>query len=66
VRGRVGGWTFVRASSYQKDDELRRFGVARVAADDVNVIRTFIKSFTGFKRYGLGASQLYHDRTLDT
>src|SRR5438477_12990198 len=32
---------------HQEHDELRRFAVARVAADDVNVIRAFIESFAG-------------------
>src|SRR5437016_11718332 len=50
---------------HQEHDELRRFAVARVAADDVNVIRAFIESFAGFERDGLGASQLHHDRTLE-
>src|SRR2546430_3457432 len=50
---------------HQEHDELRRFAVARVAADDVNVIRAFIESFAGFERNGLGASQLHHDRTLE-
>src|SRR2546421_3381370 len=50
---------------HQEHDELRRFAVARVAPDDVNVIRTFIESFAGFERDGLGASQLHHDRTLE-
>ena len=42
-----------------------RFAVARVTPDDVNVIRTFIESFAGFERDGLGASQLHHDRALE-
>src|SRR6266403_3639317 len=50
---------------HQEHDELRRFAVARVAAEDVNVIRAFIESFAGFERDGLGASQLHHDRTLE-
>src|SRR5215470_2327610 len=50
---------------HQEHDELRRFAVARVAADDVNVIRAFIERFAGFERDGLGVSQLHHDRTLD-
>src|SRR5436305_10267883 len=50
---------------HQEHDELRRFAVARVAADDVNVIRAFIESFAGFERDWLGASQLHHDRTLE-
>src|SRR5438874_3580570 len=50
---------------HQEHDELRRFAVARVAPDDVNVIRAFIESFAGFERDGLGASQLHHDRTLE-
>src|SRR6266478_6971490 len=50
---------------HQEHDELRRFGVARAAADDVNVIRAFIESFAGFDRNGLSASQLHHDRTLE-
>src|SRR5213592_776732 len=50
---------------HQEHDELRRFAVARVAADDVNVIRAFIESFAGFERDGLAASQLHHDRTLE-
>ena len=49
---------------HQEHDELRRFAVARVAPDDVNVIRAFIESFAGFERDGL-ASQLHHDRTLE-
>ena len=50
---------------HQEHDELRRFAVARVTPDDVNVIRAFIESFAGFERDGLGASQLHHDRTLE-
>src|SRR5437773_9957361 len=50
---------------HQEHDELCRFAVARVAADDVNVIRAFIESFAGLERDGLGASQLHHDRTLE-
>src|SRR5438132_7715040 len=50
---------------HQEHDELRRFAVARVAADNVNVIRAFIESFAGFERDGLGALQLHHDRTLE-
>src|SRR4029077_4110412 len=50
---------------HKDDDELRRFTVARVAPDDVNVIRAFIKCFAGFERNGLSASQLHHDRTLE-
>src|SRR6266446_8429991 len=50
---------------HQKHDELCRFAVARVAADNVNVIRAFIESFAGFERDGLGALQLHHDRTLE-
>src|SRR5439155_3595690 len=50
---------------HQEHDELRRFAVARVAADNVNVIRAFIESFAGFERHGLGALQLHHDRTLE-
>src|SRR5437867_3199369 len=50
---------------HQEHDELRRFALARVAADDVNVIRAFIESFAGFERDGLAASQLHHDRTLE-
>src|SRR5438874_11517730 len=50
---------------HQKHDELRRFTVARAAADDVNVIWAFIESFAGFDRDGLRASQLHHDRTLE-
>src|SRR5215475_4699654 len=50
---------------HQEHDELRRLAVARVAADNVDVIRAFIECFAGFERDGLGASQLHHDRTLD-
>src|SRR6476469_2799736 len=50
---------------HQEHDELRRFAVARVAADDVNIIRAFIKCFAGFERDGLGALQLHDDRTLE-
>src|SRR5262249_2042964 len=50
---------------HQEHDELCRFAVARIAADDVNVIRTFIERFAGFERDGLGASQLHHDGTLE-
>src|SRR5882762_542831 len=50
---------------HQEHDELRRFAVARIAPDDVNVIRAFIESFAGFERDGLGTSQLHHDRTLE-
>ena len=50
---------------HQEDDELRRFAVARVAADDVNLIRAFIEHFAGFERDGLDVSQLHHNRTLD-
>ena len=50
---------------HQEHDELRRFAVARVTPDDVNVIRAFIESFAGFERDGLGASQLHHDRALE-
>src|SRR5262245_24559487 len=46
---------------HQKHDELRRFTVASVAADDVNVIRAFIESFAGFERDGFRAPQLHHD-----
>ena len=37
---------------HQEHDELRRFAVARVTPDDVNVIRAFIESFAGFERDG--------------
>src|SRR2546430_9426738 len=57
--------TLFRSVFDQKHDELRRSAVARVAPDDVNVIRAFIESFAGFERDGLGASQLHHDRTLE-
>src|SRR5262245_28815946 len=50
---------------YEEDDELRGLAVARVAADDVNVIRTFIECFAGFERDRFCASQLHHDRTLE-
>src|SRR5947208_10079609 len=50
---------------HQKHDELRRFAVARAAADDVNVIWAFIESVAGFDRDGLRAPQLHHDRALD-
>src|SRR5262245_24265128 len=50
---------------HQEHDELCRFAVARVAPDDVNVIRAFIESFAGFECDGLGTSQLHHDRTLE-
>src|SRR5438270_638400 len=50
---------------HQKHDELRRFAFARIAADDVNIIRAFIESFAGFERDGFAASQLHHDRTLE-
>src|SRR5437899_7349498 len=50
---------------HQKHDELRRFAVARAAADDVNVIWAFIESFAGFDREGLRAPQLHHDRALE-
>jgi len=43
---------------HQEHHELRRFAVARVAAEDVNIIRAFIECFAGFERDGLGASQL--------
>src|SRR6266404_6126202 len=50
---------------HHKHDELRRFAVARAAADDVNVIWAFIESFAGFDRDGLRAPQLHHDRALE-
>src|SRR5882724_9447543 len=50
---------------HQEHDELCGFAVARVAANDVNVIRAFIKCFARFERDGLGALQLHHDRTLE-
>src|SRR5438552_9009067 len=50
---------------HQKHDELRRFAVARAAADDVNIIWAFIESFAGFDRDRLRAPQLHHDRALE-
>src|SRR4029450_2367823 len=50
---------------HQKHDELRRFTVARAAADDVNVIWAFIESFAGIDRDGLRAPQLHQDRALE-
>src|ERR1700750_2570312 len=60
------GWNQSRNTLFfhQDHDELRRFAIARVAAHDMNVIRSFIECFTGFERDGLGASQLHYDRTL--
>src|SRR5436190_922246 len=50
---------------HQKHDELRRFALARAAADDVNVIWAFIESFAGFDHDRLRAPQLHHDRALE-
>src|SRR5262245_48511758 len=50
---------------HQQHDELRRFTVARVAADNVNVIRSLIECFAGFDRDGLRAPQLHHDLALE-
>jgi hypothetical protein len=40
---------------HRKYDELRRFAVARAAADDVDVVWAFIESFASINRDGLQA-----------
>src|SRR5215469_18155885 len=44
-----------------KHYEFRRFGLARVSADDVNIRGTFIEGLTGRQRHFLSAPHLHHD-----
>ena len=45
----------------QKHYEFRRFGLARVSPDDVNIRGTFIKGLTGRQRHFFSAPHLHHD-----
>src|SRR4029077_7657763 len=46
---------------HEEHDEFRRFGLAGVAADHVNVIRAFIESLTRRESHFFSASNLHHD-----
>src|SRR5215470_15162059 len=48
----------------EKHDEFRRFGLAGVPPDDVDVTRTFVEGLTRRQGRFLSASHLHDDRTF--
>src|SRR5262249_27743040 len=45
----------------EEHDEFRRFGLACISSNDVNIIRTFIKGLTRRQSRFLSAFHLHHD-----
>src|SRR5262249_48057005 len=49
---------------HHEHHEFRRFGLARISSDDVNIIRPFIETLTGCQSRFLSASNLHYDRAF--
>src|SRR5437016_14542176 len=49
---------------HEEHDEFRRFGLASVSPDDVNVLRAFIEGLTRCQSHFLAASYLHYDRAF--
>jgi len=49
---------------HEEHDELRRFGLACVPPNDVDIIRAFVEGLTRRQRRFLSASHLHHDRAF--
>jgi len=48
----------------QEHYQFRRFGLACVLPDDVNIIGTFVEGLTGCQSHFFSSTQLHHDCTL--
>ena len=48
----------------QEHHEFRRFGLACILPDDVNIIGTFIEGLTGCQSHFFSSAQLHHDGAL--
>ena len=49
---------------HQEHEEFRRFGLACISPNDVNIIGAFIEALTGCQSRFLSASHLHHDRAF--
>jgi hypothetical protein len=45
----------------QEHHEFRRFGLACVLPDDVNIVGTFVEGLTGCQSHFFSSAQLHHD-----
>src|SRR5262249_23942808 len=64
-RASVGG--HLRRSAYvlhEQHDEFRRFGLARVPPNDVDIIWAFVEGLTRYENCFRSASYLHHDRAF--
>ena len=61
----VGGYQHRSAFVlHEEHDEFRRFGLACVPPNDVNIIRSFVEGLTRCQSRFLSASHLHHDRAF--
>src|SRR6266550_982345 len=49
---------------HEEHDEFRRFGLASVSPDDVNILRAFIEGLARCQSYFFPAPDLHYDRAL--
>src|SRR5246500_2965617 len=56
-------WYYYRSAFvlHEEHDEFRRFGLAGVPSNDVNIIRAFIESLTRRESHFFSTSHLHHD-----
>jgi hypothetical protein len=50
--------------AHQEHEEFRRFCLAGISPNDMNIIGAFVEALTGCQNRFLSASHLHHDRAL--
>src|SRR6478735_6235605 len=60
-----GGYQHRRAFVlHEEHDEFRRFGLASVSPDDMNILRAFIEGLTRYQSYFFPATDLHYDGAI--